>query len=139
MAQATEVEFGSQVAEAIRGLNYKVSTEPIHPPGTSAWQRFQDRFFDFLGSGTDMPGRPSIAVAQDGKIVLVEPKPYPILLGPIIQAHHYSEYYQAPVIICVPDDAFPQIPESVREWADGNDIELAPIGRIGPALQRLLE
>ena len=139
MAQAVGIEFESQVEEAIRGLNYKVTTDPIRPPGTSAWQEWQDKFLSLLGTRPSMPGMPSMAVMQDGKVVLVEPKSYPILLGPIIQAHHYSEYYQAPVIICVPDDAFPQIPDSVREWAEGNDIELTPIGLIGVTLQRLLE
>ena len=77
-------------------------------------------------------------VAHGNKFAVVEAKAYPVLLGPVIQARHYSDYFEAPAIICVPDDAFPKIPESVCELAQLNDVVLTPIAEIGEKLQTLL-
>ena len=77
-------------------------------------------------------------VANGDKVVLVEIKAYPILLGPVIQARHYADYFEAPVIICVPDDAFEEIPESVRDWAEANDIVVSAIKDIADKLRQLL-
>ena len=76
-------------------------------------------------------------VALGEKVVLVEAKSYPVLLGSVIQTKHYADYFGAPAILCVPDDAFQKIPASVREWADANDIVLSPIGEIGNKLKML--
>ena len=82
---------------------------------------------------------PDMLVANGEKVALIEAKAYPILLGSVIQTRHYVDYFGAPAIICVLDDAFPKIPNSVREWAETNDIVLSPIGEIGDKLKMLLQ
>ena len=38
MTQSTGVEFERSVAEAIKKLNYKVTTEPLNGPEYSSWR-----------------------------------------------------------------------------------------------------
>ena len=78
-------------------------------------------------------------VREGDKTVMVEVKAYPILMGPLIQARHYADYYDAPILICVPDEVFPEILSSVRESAEANDIGLMPLGEIDEGLRVLLE
>ena len=135
MNQTTGIEFERRVAEAIKQLNYNVSTEP---PGKPQHSTFQDRISSWLMKPAHSLPRPDMTVAHGEKVALVEAKAYPILLGAVIQARHYADYFGAPAIICVPDDAFQQIPDSVREWAEANDIVLSPFGEIGDNLKMLL-
>ena len=76
-------------------------------------------------------------VENGEKAVLVEAKAHPVLLGSVIQMRHYADYFEAPAIICVPDDAYLKIPLSVREWAEASGITLAPIGEISTKLKML--
>ena len=135
MAQTTGTEFERRVAEAIKQLDYKVIPDPLLRPGHGTWQ---DRVSSWLLKPSSAIPRPDLMVANGDKVVLVEIKAYPILLGPVIQARHYADYFEAPVIICVPDDAFMEIPESVRDWAEANDIVVSPIKDIADKLRQLL-
>ena len=130
------MEFERQVADAIKQLDYKVTIEPWERPDQRTWL---DRVYSWLPKSRRSPYTPDMLVTHGNKYALVEAKPYPILLGPIIQARHYADYFEAPAIICVPDDAFPEIPESVGEWADLNDIVLCPIGEIGDRLKTIFQ
>lgn len=135
MTQTTGVEFEHRVVDAIKKLDYKVITDPLQRPEQSTWQ---DRISSWLTKPSDATPRPDMLVARGKKIALVEAKAYPVLLGAVIQARHYADYFEAPIVICVPDDAFQKIPSSVREWAEINDIVLSPIGEIGDKLKMLL-
>ncbi len=135
MSPSTGMEFERQVADAIKQLDYKVTLEPWGRPDQTTWL---DRISSWWSKPSGSPFFPDMMVANGNKLAVVEAKGYPILLGPVIQARHYADYFEAPVIICVPDDAFPKIPESVCEWADLNDIVLTPIAEIGDKLQTLL-
>lgn len=135
MNQTSGIEFERRVAEAIKRLNYNVTTEPMRRPKQSTWQ---DRISSWLKKPShSLPG-PDMFVALGEKVALVEVKAHPVLLGSVIQTKHYADYFGAPAIICVPDDAFQKIPDSVREWAEANDIVLSPIGEIGNKLKMLL-
>ena len=136
MTQTTGIEFERRVAEAIKRLNYKVTTEPSQRPEHNTWQ---GRISSWLMKPSDSQPRPDMLVAHGDKVALVEAKAYPVLLGPVIQARHYADYFEIPAIVCVPDDAFLKIPDSVREWAEANDIVLSPIGEIGDKLRMLLQ
>ena len=136
MTQYTGIEFERRVAEAIEQLDYKVTTEPLQRPEHNTWQ---DRISSWLMKPSHALPRPDMLVVHGEKVALVEAKAYPILLGPVIQAKHYADYFGAPAIICVPDDAFQQIPDSVREWAEANGIVLSAIGEIGDNLKMLLQ
>ena len=136
MTQNTGVEFEHRVAEAIKQLDYKVTTEPLQRRGRTTWQ---DRISSWLLKPShSLPG-PDMLVVHGGKVALVEAKAYPVLLGSVIQARHYADYFEAPAIICVPDDAFQKIPDSVREWAEANEIVLSPIRELGDKLEMLLQ
>ena len=135
MTTATEVEFQRLVLEAIERLNYKVTTEPLRKAGDMTWRA---RIASWLMEPSYSPPGPDMLVAHGDRMVLVEAKAYPVLLGAVIQAGHYSDYFRCPAVICVPDDAFPKVPDSVREWAEANEIVLTPIGEIGDSIRRLL-
>ena len=135
MNQPSGIEFESRVAEAIRQLNYDVTTEPMEMPLQSKWQ---DRISSWFMKPSHSFPHPDMFVALGKKVAVVEAKAHPVLLGSVIQTKHYADYFGASGIICVPDDAFPKIPDSVREWAEVNDIVLSPIGEIGDKLKMLL-
>ena len=135
MSPSTGMEFERQVADAIKQLDYKVTLEPWGRPDQTTWL---DRISSWISKPASSPYTPDMLVTHSGKVAVVEAKGYPILLGPVIQARHYADYFEAPAIICVPDDAFPKIPDSVCEWAQLNDIVLTPIAEIGDKLQTLL-
>ena len=135
MNQSSGIEFESRVAEAIKQLNYDVTTDPMGMPQDSTWQ---DRISSWLMKPSHPLPSPDMFVALGEKVAVVEAKAHPVLLGSVIQAKHYADYFGASGIICVPDDAFPKIPYSVLEWAEANDIVLSPIGEIGDKLKSLL-
>ncbi len=139
MTQSVGVEFEHKVAEAIKQLDYNVVTEPTGALETSKWDEWQERLLPFLTQRPNLMGMPSLLVRHGEKVAVVEPKRYAMHLGSIIQARHYADYFDAPVVICVPDDAFHKVPDTVREWADKNSIVLSPFGEIGDALKELLE
>ena len=135
MNQASGIEFESRVAEAIRQLNYDVATEPMEMPLQNKWQ---DRISSWLMKPSHSLPRPDMLVMLGEKVAVVEAKAHPVLLGSVIQTKHYADYFGASAILCVPDDAFQKIPDSVREWAEANEIVLSPIGEIGDKLKMLL-
>lgn len=135
MNQASGIEFERRVAEAIAQLNYNVTTEPTERPQQSTWQ---DRISSWLVKPSPSLPSPDMFVELGEKMVVVEAKAYPILLGSVIQTKHYADYFGASAILCVPDDVFHKVPNSVREWAEANDVVLSPIGEIGDKLKMLL-
>ena len=136
MTHNDHVEFERLVAGAIKKFDYKVIMQPSSRPGHTTWL---DRIDAWLPKSHRSPYTPDILVSHGKKYAVVEAKPYPVLLGPIIQARHYADYFEAPAIVCVPDDAFPEIPESVGELAELNDIVLCPIGEIGDRLKTIFQ
>ena len=135
MAPATALDFERQVVDAIKQLDYKVTLEPEGRPDQTTWL---DRISAWWSKPSSSPFVPDMMVAHGNKLAVVEAKAYPVLLGPVIQARHYADYFEAPAIICVPDDAFPKIPKSVCEWAELNEVVLTPIAEIGDTLRTLL-
>ena len=139
MTQSVGLEFEHSVAEAIKQMDYSVVTDPTGTLDSNKWTEWQERLLPFLTQRPNMVGMPSLFVRHGEKVAVVEPKRYAMHLGPIIQARHYADYFDAPVVICVPDDAFGQVPDTVKEWADNNSIVLSPLGSIGDALRELFE
>lgn len=136
MTQATGIEFERRVAETIEQLDFEITTEPLQGTGESSWQ---GRISSWLKEPPYSAPRPDMLVALGEKAALVEAKAYPVLLGPVIQAKHYADYFDIPAIICVPDDAYQEIPVSVQEWAESNGIVLSSIGEIGDKLKMVLQ
>ena len=136
MPHTTEIDFERRVAEAIKQLDYNVTMVPPPRPEQSALPGWIPAWLMEPSSPTV---RPDMVVALGKKAALVEVKSYPVLLGPVIQAKHFSDYFDMPAIVCVPDEAFQEIPYSVQEWAEANDIVISPIGEIGDKLQMVLQ
>ena len=135
MTHATEVDFGRRVAEAIKQLDYDVTTSPSRGPGQGSLPGW---IYSWLMEPPSLPVLPDMLVTLGEKAALVEVKAYPVLLGPIIQAKHFADYFEVPAIVCVPDDAFQEIPHSVLEWAEAHDVVLSSIGEIGDKLRVVL-
>ena len=132
MTRALEFEFTSRVVQAIRARGYKLSREPSRIPNRRSWRDNPASLVRGLRY------RPDILVERGGKFAIVEIKTRPVLLGGVIQARQYANYFGAAVIICVPDDVFPQIPRSVRAFAKDRRIRLCPLAEIGHVLRDLL-
>ena len=133
MAKMLEVEFIPLVAEGLRELGYKATQEPTRIPNRSAWR---DNLSTLVG-GTRY--RPDILVENGDKFALVETKTKPVLTGSVIQAQRYAEHFDAKVVLCVPDDVFPQTPKSVKNFAQDNGIRLCPQSEVGTALREILD
>ena len=133
MTRILEISFIPQVAEVISQLGYKLTLEPSRIPNRRLWRD------DPVSLVRGLRYRPDILVEHGGKFVIVEVKTRPVLLGGVIQARQYADYFGATVIICVPDDVFSEIPGSVRAFANDQGIRLCPLAEIGEALKALLD
>ena len=110
MARIDALTFERQVEKAIRQLPYQISRAPEGP--------------DFV-------------VSNGRNRVVVEVKSYPVLLRPVVEAGRYAHRFNAPAVICVPDRA--EVLDSVRRWAEDNNIFVSPIGQVADTLRKLLE
>ena len=132
MTRILEISFIPQVEDVIRELGYKFTREPSKVPDRRLWH-------DDPASLVRGPRyRPDILVERDKKFAIVEVKTRPVLLGGVIQARQYADYFDAVVILCVPDDVFPEIPTSVKKFAEEQGIRLCPLVDVGNALKDLL-
>lgn len=133
MTGISEVDFAPRVAGAIRELGYKVTESPRHIPGRKS-------FLDWLD--TVIPGgpshRPDILVEHEDRSVLVETKARPVLYASMYQALHYADHFDTQVVLCVPDDALEDTPDSVREFASTSKIHLCSESGLGQVLQKVL-
>ncbi len=133
MAQMLEVQFIPQVADAIQEFGYEVTREPSQIPRRSLWQDAPASLFRGLRY------RPDLLVECGDRFLIVEVKTRPILLGGVMQAREYSKYFDAPVILCVPDDAFNETPPSVMSFASDSAVSICGISEIGDSIEKRLE
>ena len=133
MTRILEISFIPQVEDIIRESGYKLTREPSRVPNRRLWQD------DPASLVRGLKYRPDILVERGKKFAIVEVKTRPVLLGGIIQARQYADYFGAAVILCVPDDVFPEIPASVKTFAEEQGVRLCPLDKIGNALKNLLD
>ncbi len=127
------VHFILEVLEDIRKLGYKATANPTTIPNHKFWS-------DGLASLIRGPKyRPDILVEHAGQFVLVETKTGHVLLGSVVRARNYAIHFGAKVVLCVPDESYPIIPESVKEFAEGNIVQLCSKSELGDTLKRILE
>ena len=131
MAQMLEVHYIPQVADAIRELGYTVTRESSRIPNRSLWQDAPASLF------RGRRYRPDLLVECGDKFLIVEVKTRPVLLGGVLQAREYSEHFDAPVILCVPDDVLHEIPGSVRSFASDSAVSICGLSGIGNVIQKL--
>lgn len=118
-----------QVSEVARSLGYETTMEPSRTLRERLWG---------VGRGTSQRMsncRPDLILEKAGKSVIVEIKAGPVLLGGVIQMKKCGESFDAPAILCVPDESFHRIPGSVRDFAKQSKVGLCPISRFGYALE----
>ncbi len=132
MTRILEISFIPQVEDVIRELGYKLTREPSKVPNRKLWQD------DPASLVRGLRYRPDILVERGKKFAIVEVKTRPVLLGGVIQARQYADYFDATVIICVPDNVFPEIPRSVKNFSEEQGIRLCPLSDVGDALKDLL-
>ncbi len=120
MTRILEKDFIPQVGEILSELGYKVILEPSRIPNRRMWRN------DPASLIRGPKYRPDILVEHDQKLAIVEVKTHPVLLGGVFQARQYSDYFEKAVVLCVPDDAWANIPKSVREFADEQSVRLCP-------------
>ena len=118
-----------QVSEIARKLGYETTLEP---PQT---MRGRLRRVRRGASQRENDYRPDLLVEKPGKSVIVEIKAGPVLLGGVIQTKKYSESFEAPAILCVPDESFHRIPGSVIEFAEQSKVRLCPISEFRDTLE----
>ena len=133
MTRILKISFIPQVEDIIRESGYKLTREPSRVPSRRLWQD------DPASLVRGLRFRPDILVEHGKKIAIVEVKTRPVLLGGVIQARQYADYFGAAVILCVPDDVFPEIPKSVKTFAEEQAIRLCPLADVGNTLKDLLD
>ena len=133
MTQMLKVDFVSQVTDVIRDLGYKATPKPSRIPNRRLWQD------DPISLIRGPKYKPDILVERNGEFVIVEATARFVLLGGVIQARMYADYFDARVILCVPDEEFPKIPRSVKDFANlQNSIRICPLSEVGNALREVL-
>ena len=133
MTQNLETNFITRVTEAIRTLGYNLTREPSRIPNRGFWRD------DPASLVRGLRYRPDILVERGESFVIVEVKTRPVLLGGVMQAGQYADYFGATVIVCMPDDVFCKIPASVLALAADRHTRLCPLAEIGETLRDLLD
>lgn len=132
MTRMLEKDFIPKVGDTLSNLGYNVTLEPSRIPNWSMWQN------DPASLIRGPKYRPDILVEHDQKYALVEVKTRAVLIGGVSQARQYSEYFDMPVILCVPDDVVDQVPRSVREFAGGQSIHICSLSDLGKVVVDIL-
>ena len=132
MAKMLEVDFIDKFAEEIDELGYKVTLQPTGIPGRRLWQN------DPASLVRGPKYRPDILVERNGEFAIVEVKARMVLLGGVMQARKYADYFGVGAIVCVPDEAYRETPGSVTEFADDQRVVLCPLSKVGDALSRVI-
>ena len=137
MEQLNETVFEEQVAKAFADLNYEVFIEPGIHKDRDSWK---SKFTSWFWEPPDLPEiGPDLLVKAGGKTLVVQAKAFPVWLGPVVQARHYADFFEAPAIICMPMEAFSQVPESIRKLADANDIILSSLEGLQESIATLTD
>ena len=131
MARMLETDFVDRVAEEINGLGYKVTLEPTGIPGRRLWQN------DPASLVRGPKYRPDILVEHHGEFAIVEIKARMVLLGGVMQARKYADYFGVSAIVCVPDEVYRETPGGVTEFADDQRVVLCPLSKVGRALSTI--
>lgn len=129
MSPMQEQEFVQQIANKIGHLGYHVMPEPTKIPHRKIWHHDLPSIFRGPRYKADL------LVEQGQDYLLVEAKTRPFLMGGVIQARNLSDYYDVPVVICVPDRIEKDIPNSVLRFASESSVTVSPLSDMATALK----
>ena len=132
MTWVREKEFLPEVLRILTRAGHRVWVEPGGVPYRRSWR--DDPASLVRGSKF----RPDLVVEKDDKFVIVEVKSRLILLGDVMRAREYADYFDTPVVICVPDAAFAHIPSSVIAFSSDRNIRVSALREIETTVEDLL-
>lgn len=132
MTQMTEREMATAVLEAAKRLGFEVETEPSAKP----WNIPRRGYLIPTSFGRAL--RPDLLVRHGDRSAVVEIKGTGVLFGGVEQVLQYAEAFKASGVLCIPDDAYADVPAGVSGYADGKNIFLCPISKIEDMLTGLL-
>ena len=132
MERMTESEMAASVCSVAQNLGYEVQIEPA----TRRW-RIQSRNYlvpiSFGGAA-----RPDLVVKHKDRSAVVELKNRGVLFGGVEQVIQHAEAFKAAGVLCMLDNVIQDVPASVAEYANEENVVICPISEIGEVLRRLL-
>ena len=132
MSRMTESEMMTSVRRVAQDLGYQVNQEP-----SAGWWRSARRgHLTPVNFGRAL--RPDLLVRHGDRSAVVEIKNRGVLFGGVEQVIQYAEIFKAAGVLCMPDDAYSDIPASVAGYADDEHVFLCPISQIGEVLTDIL-
>ena len=116
-------EFVNHVNENILAAGYEVrpGAELLTP---TVW----DKLFPWFSR--NKPLLPDLVVEKCDRKIAIEVYPRTILMSPIFKACTIREYFKIPIIICIPDNNISDIPSSVLDTANANNIAICSVYNI---------
>ncbi len=127
-----EIDLIQQIAADIGDLGFNVTVDPSSVPNRRMWR------YDPPSLWRGIKYRPDLIVDDGENFAIVEIKARPFLFAGVVQARNYAGYFGAPVILCVPDEIFPDIPSSVMKFAGEENIQVCPVSNLPSALSTQL-
>ncbi len=132
MTQMTEHEMATSVLEVAKKLGFEVEMKPSVKP----WVIPRRGYLIPASFGRTL--RPDLLVRHGDHTAVVEIKDTGVLFGGVEQVLQYAEAFKASGVLCIPDDAYADVPAGVSGYADGKNIFLCPISKIEGTLTDLL-
>ena len=132
MVEMTEIEMTTKIFEVAQELGFDATRTPAisNNRGLKQW----------LSGGRQRTRtmRPDLVVEHEGRVVVVEVKRGQVLPGGVEQVLDYVDALDAVGVLCVPDAVFPNIAQSVAQYADSAHIRICSFSEIGEVLRNLL-
>ena len=132
MSRMTESEMTTSVRGVAQDLGYEVDQEP-----SAGWWR-SSRRGHLTPVNFGRVSRPDLLVKHGDRSAVVEIKNRGVLFGGVEQVIQYAEIFKAAGVLCMPDDAYSDIPASVAGYADDEHVFLCPFSKIGDVLTDIL-
>lgn len=129
----SESEMTRSVSKVAENLGYEVDMDP----SSRWWRRGKRAYLVPVNSGQRV--RPDLRVTHGDRSAVVEIKNSGVLFGGVEQVALYADVFNATGVLCIPDDAYSDIPASVAAYAEDENVHLCPISKIGEVLTGILD
>lgn len=132
MNRMSESEMTRSVSEVAQNLGFEVQIEP----SAGRWRRPSRDYLVPVSFGRRL--HPDLLVKHGKRSAVVEVKNRGVLFGGVEQVVLYADVFKATGVLCLPDDAYSDIPASVSGYAEDENVHLCPISKIGDVLTGIL-
>ena len=133
MNRISGIEMTRSVSKVAQNLGYEVD---MHP--SARWWRSGKRGY-LVPVNFGRRVRPDLLVRHGNRSAVVEIKNRGVLFGGVEQVALYADVFDATGVLCIPDDAYWDIPASVAAYAEDENVHLCPISKIGEVLTDILD